>query len=108
MPDRCILWWRVKEPQDEHGQPIAEYERSPEMSCGVNKKLSMEVDTQRAEVQKYFYLVRLPVGTKLDRLDRVEIVARGNDRLDPPLMLNVSGQPRQGVTATNVGCVEAY
>lgn len=97
MMDTCrrLVWTYIGE--DELGNPIYDYVPGAILICGLNpdpaKELAGETQLTVADAR-----LRLAIGTVLDNRDRLEILTRNGEALDPAPIYEIIGQPRRGVT----------
>ncbi len=105
MLDRCVIL-KPKPIQDPSGQTWVHWDKSAEQPCGFDFRLAREDFTTDSEIEKSFGFLRLAIGTAIAKDDEVLIVFRNGEKLDPPWIFAVNGQPRQGPTAIIVGLRE--
>jgi hypothetical protein len=105
MLDRCVIL-KPRPIQDPSGQAWIYWDKQPEQPCGFDYRLAREDFTTDSEIEKSFGFLRLGIGADIAKDDEVVIVYRNGEKLDPPWIFAVNGQPRQGPTAIIVGLRE--
>ena len=105
MLDRCVIQ-KPKPLQDGSGQLMPYWDDGPEMPCGFDFRLAREDFGEFGEISKSFGFLRLPLGTDVDMGDRVKLIKRNGDLLDPPWIFEINGEPRIGPTAILIGLRE--
>lgn len=96
MMDTCIIYAHSATSQNAYGKPGATYtlgvRRTP---CGYDATASDEI-LQGNESVTVDAVFRLPVGTQIAALDRVQLVARFGTDLVTPILFEVIGMPDGG------------
>lgn len=104
MLDTCIVHSYSAGATDSYGVPGAGYTAGQPVQCGYKPRSSREVQ-QGNETVKIDAELRLPYGTAIKSLDRVELTHRYGDALTPTLLFEVAGQPAIGLSAVVVNLV---
>lgn len=106
MLDTCIVHRHSAATANAYGVPGATYAAGAPTACGYKARSSREVqqgnDTVIIDAE-----LRLPHGTAIKSLDRVEVTHRYGDALTPALLFEVIGQPAIGMSAVVVNLVKA-
>lgn len=107
MLDTCIIHRRNAATANAYGIPGATYTAGQPVQCGYKARSSREVQ-QGNETVIVDAELRLPYGTQIASLDRVEVTHRYGDALTPTLLFNVVGQPAIGLSAIVVSLATAH
>jgi len=95
MMDICLLGQRVVLSTDDYGMPVAGFSWSSPIECGLNPTKHIEV-MDGTEVILTDAVLRLPVGTDVTHVDRVQITHRYGEALVMPWVFACIGMPRLG------------
>lgn len=104
MLDTCIVHSYGAGATDTYGVPGASYTAGAPTACGYKPRSSREVQ-QGNETVKVDAELRLPYGTAIKSLDRIELTHRYGDALNPTLLFEVVGLPAIGLSAIVVNLV---
>jgi len=104
MLDTCIVHSYSAGATDSYGVPGAGYTAGAPTVCGYKARSSREVQ-QGNETAKVDAELRLPHGTAVKSLDRMQLTHRYGDALTPTLLFDVVGQPASGLSAIVVNLV---
>lgn len=98
MWDTCQILEYNGEALDSYGQQVQKYFlRWPAIACGYSSKSSeVMVDTQ---VFMSDGVLRLPIDTELENLDRIIVTYRHGVLMSDPLTFEILGQPMRGPSA---------
>jgi len=94
MMDTCVIL-RFSGAEDDCGVPVASYEESAPTRCLFGQIAASERYRPEATMSEVVAKLRLPLGTALERRDRVRITHRGGRALERPLEYAVEGDPRE-------------
>ena len=95
MMDTCIIYAHSATSQNAYGKPGATYTAGARQACGYDATGGGEV-LQGNETVTVDATFRLPVGTEVSALDRVQLVARFGNELAISPMFEVVGMPEEG------------
>jgi hypothetical protein len=101
LQDTCIVQTRSEAATDPYGEGGATYTPGSPIRCGYKARSSREVQ-QGNETVLIDGELRLPHGTAIVSLDRVQVTKRYGETLTPPLLFYVVGQPAIGVSGVVV------
>lgn len=100
MLDRCLIHRRMVGQPDRHGKAEITYIPDAEdMACGVKLARNYE---GTAEALMADYVLRLPHGTDIDALDRVQLTQLFGNAGFSPIMCEIVGEVLYGATAVTL------
>lgn len=94
MLDTCVVL-RFSAAEDACGVPVATYTESAPTPCLLGQMPAKERFRPDATMSEVVARLRLPLGTALERRDRVRITHLGGRLLETPLEYAVNGVPRE-------------
>ena len=96
MLDRAMVRrYQVTGTVDDYGTPEFAYIDGPELVCSFDDQRAKEQRTT-AQVDTHDAVIRLPVDTIIDALDRVLLVRRMDVALTPPVEYEIDGEITRG------------
>jgi len=96
MMDTCVIQAWSGEEADDYGQLVETWTDGSPVACGFNPRGGREVPGPSSEPLLTDATVRLPLGTAVDRRDRVTVTHRFGAALAVPLVFDVVQEPRRG------------
>jgi hypothetical protein len=105
MGDTCQIGTYASTTSDAHGQPTETWTYATAISCGVDiSKTIRQQQAQGADMSLAFIdgRVRLPLGTTLNRRDRIKVTKMAGTTLTTALVFEGVGEPRPSHTALMV------
>ncbi len=98
MLDRCQVLSHNPDGRDAHNRPQYTYTPGQETPCGVKPAVNREVEAA-GKVVLVDYVIRLPHGTAVSRLDRIRLTKLFGAPDFPPVECEIVGEVQYGATA---------
>lgn len=97
MMDLCIILQHVDGATDDYGKPVEVYQPGQPQICGFDAAARKEVmDGAQAAITDA--QMRLPIGTVISNLDRVQVTHRHGVELSDQPVFGLLGIPRRGTS----------
>jgi hypothetical protein len=98
MQDRCdLMVWVESDQTDAYGQPLSDYVPGATVMCGLDLRSSAEYPN--GEPGEFDARLRLRLDVAVSHIDRVRVTHRYGNVLPAPLLFDLIGPARPGVSA---------